>query len=141
MCGFFTKTPPPELTKQELDLGLGKSQNEILELRILNGFKILGSNSTTYPSGIKEESVSARKSFKGGYGIQIINIIKYNYDRCDIYFMGFQEEDVRAIMDKYFVKIGGDKWVIHGNQHFWLRKQGYTTFEMMCSNPDGKSYV
>lgn len=41
MSGFFTRTPPPALTKVDLDLGIGKSLNELFELRISKGFKIL----------------------------------------------------------------------------------------------------
>ena len=44
-------------------------------------------------------------------------------------------------MDSNFTKKGNEKWIIEGNQHFWLQKKGYDSFELVCSDFEGKSYI
>lgn len=141
MSGLFQRTPPPVLNKQDLDLGLGKSLNELSELRVSAGFKILELNDNVYPTGYYRKVINAKKSFKGGFGIQLINEITPESDKCDIYFLSFKENEVREIMDANFRQAGNNKWIVRGNQHLWIQQKGFENFELLCSDLEGKTYV
>ena len=102
MCGFFSRTPPPELNKKDLELGLGKSLTELFELRISNGFKILENVEHNYYKGheVTLDTLSRERSLgkrvvhyelSDTTGLQALDLVHYSKSGKSFYLIMMQD--------------------------------------------------
>ena len=106
MCALFSKTHPPDFSIKEWELGISKSLSDLLTLRISKGFIIR--EHTEYRNHLISGCgyINAKKKFKGGFTIQLINSVHPKNNRCDIFFIGFNEDYVIQAMNNNFVYLG-----------------------------------
>ncbi|MEI6823063.1 MAG: hypothetical protein WCL51_14115 [Bacteroidota bacterium] len=144
MCGFFSRTLPPTIDKQDLELGLEKNIDELNVMRVSRGFKILSLKNQAFPTDENLyyiQSINAQKFYKGGFSIQLMNEINRKYTKCNIFFIEFTEEEVIKIMDTNFQKISEKRWKTHDNRFLTLQKYTISQFEIKCSDPNGNDVI